>query len=340
MDHSKLKNMIFDLCRAGGVSGGEEEVHEAVRRYLDPYAEVSVAPDGTVTAVLGNENAEKTILLDAHLDRIGVIVTDIDERGFAKIDGVGGVDERTLHDARLSGKNGFTGTVCCLPPHLSDGGDKAAPMNKVWLDFGMSPDEVKKRVSIGDRLTFCTQPRELLGDKITAPALDNRCGVAALIRAAQLIDTTDYRVVILLSSQEETCGAGAKTGAFRVCADEAVCVDVSFAAQPDVSGQYGGIGLAKGPMICISPVLDRGMTDALTDLAEKSDIPYQLEPISGRTGTNGDHIAVTRGGVKTALVSVPQRYMHTPVEVISLCDVENTARLIAAYINSGGVQNG
>ena len=178
-----------------------------------------------------------------------------------------------------------------------------------------------------------------LGDKITSPALDDRCGVAALLRAAELIDTDACRVVLLFSSQEETFGTGAKTGAFALDADEAVAVDVSFASQPEVSGLYGKIGLGKGPMICISSVTDRQMSRALTELARREGIPYQLEPIAGSTGTNADGIAVTKGGVRTAVVSVPQRYMHTPVEVISLADVENTARLLAAYVNCGGVTN-
>ena len=142
--------------------------------------------------------------------------------------------------------------------------------------------------------------------------------------------------MLLFSVQEETYGTGAKTGAFMLDADEAIAVDVSFASQPDISGQYAKTELGKGPMICISSVMDRAMSQKLISLAKEQDIPYQLEPIAGATGTNGDHIAVSRCGVKTAVVSIPQRYMHTPVEVITLSDVENTARLIAAYINCGG----
>lgn len=171
---------------------------------------------------------------------------------------------------------------------------------------------------------------------MTAAALDDRCGVAALVRAAELIHTDAYRVLLLFSTQEETYGTGAKTGAFSVDADEAIAVDVSFAAQPDVSGQYGKIELGKGPMICYSSVMDRAMSQKLTAVAREQGIPFQLEPIAGATGTNGDHIAVSKSGVKTAVVSIPQRNMHTPAEVISLSDVENTARLLAAYINCGG----
>lgn len=334
-----LEKIILELCSAQGVSGSEAAVTETAKRLLEPLADVSTDQNGNLYAVLGSKNAKKTILLDAHLDRIGFIITGINDDGFVKIDKVGGADIRVLQDSILAAENGMEGVVCCMPPHLADGSDAATPMNKVWVDFGLPAGEVKSKLCIGDVLTFAAAPKKLLGDKLTAPALDDRCGVAALIRVAELIDTQDYRVVILLSVQEETYGTGAKTGAFRVEADEAIAVDVSFASQPDVTGQYGSIELGKGPMICISSVMDREMSRRLTDIAKEQSIPYQLEPIAGATGTDGDHIAVSKGGVKTAVISVPQRYMHTPVEVISLADVENTARLIAAYINCGGAFN-
>lgn len=336
-----LEQLIFELCAVHGVSGSEGPALNTAKKYLEQTAEVSVENNGNLIAVLGNKGADKTILLDAHLDRIGFIITDIDDEGFVKVDRLGGVDIRTLQDSVLVSENGLKGTVCCLPPHLSDGsGDKATPIDKTWVDFGMMKEQVEKQLKIGDTLTFSTQPRKLLGDKITASALDDRCGVAALIRAAELIDTDEYKVVILLSTQEETYGTGAKTGAFSVGSDEAIAVDVSFASQPDVTGQYGKIELGKGPMICISSVLSREMSNKLISVAKERDIPYQLEPIAGATGTNGDHIAVTKRGVRTAVVSIPQRYMHTPVEVISISDVENTAHLIAAYINCGGAFHG
>lgn len=333
----ELKQLIFDLCTAQGVSGSEAPALSVAKQALSPFADVTTDRNGNLIATLGNPGADKTILLDAHLDRIGMMITGINDDGFVKVDKVGGVDIRVLQDTVLVSENGFRGTVCCLPPHLTDGSeDKATPMDKTWVDFGMPAEEVKRHLHLGDVLTFAAQPYSLLGDKITAPALDDRCGVAALIRCAELIHTQAYKVVILLSTQEETYGTGAKTGAFAVNPDEAIAVDVSFASQPDVSGQYGKIELGKGPMVCISSVMSRAMSDKLMALAEEQNIPYQTEPIGGLTGTNGDHIAVSQSGVKTAVVSIPQRYMHTPAEVISLSDVENTARLLAAYINCGG----
>ncbi len=337
-----IKELIFELCSVFGVSGSEEPAIAVAKKYLDNIAETTTDNNGNLYAVFGNKNAEKTILLDAHIDRIGFMVTDIDENGFVKVDKCGGIDVRTLQDSELVLQNdsSISGVVCCLPPHLSDGKeDKAAPMSKTWVDFGMPYGEVAKHIKIGDLLTYKTSPKTLLGNRISSSALDDRCGVAALIRCAELLsDASDlkYKIVILLSSQEETYGTGAKTGAYKIDADEAIAVDVSFASQPDITGMYSKIELSKGPMICISPILNKPMSDKLTEIAKKLNIPYQLEPISGITGTNADHISVSKSGVKTAVVSIPQKYMHTPAEVIDTDDVENTARLIAEYIKNGG----
>ncbi|MGN0502763.1 MAG: M42 family peptidase [Ruminococcus sp.] len=340
-----LREIIFNLCSASGVSGSEEPAVNAAKKYLEKFVEVSIDSNGNLFAVLGNFNAEKTILLDAHIDRIGLIVTGIDNNGFVKVDKCGGIDIRTLQDSSLVLQSNpeLIGTVCCMPPHLSDGKeDTAVSIDKTYVDFGMSEAEIKKHVKIGYVLTFNTELKMLLNNKICAPALDNRCSVASLIRCAELLSgeqSIEYKVVIMLSVQEETFGTGAKTGAFSLNADEAIAVDVSFASQPDVTGQYSKIELSKGPMICISPILNREMSDKLIEVAENSKIPYQLEPISGATGTNADNISVTKGGVKTSVVSIPQRYMHTPNEVISLDDVENTAKLIFEYIKCGGAFN-
>lgn len=338
-----IKEIIFDLCSAGGVSGSEEPVIELIKKYFEQYTSVSSDSNGNVYAVMGNENADKTILLDAHIDRIGLMVTDIDDKGFVKVDKCGGIDIRTLQDTEVIVQNypKLTGVVCCIPPHLSDGKeDRAVPISKVWIDFGLDKESISKYISVGDVLTFKNKPVMLLGDKIASACLDDRCGVAALLKVAEILyketNVTNYKVVFLLSSQEETYGKGAKTGAFTVNPDEAVAVDVSFASQPDISGQYSNIELQKGPMICISPILNKDMTNCFINIAEKNNIPYQLEPISSVTGTNADSISVSQSGVKTAVISIPQRYMHTPNEVISIKDVEYTAKLIADYVLSGG----
>lgn len=340
------KELIFELCTACGVSGSEEPAIAVAEKYLKDFAQIKTDYNGNLYAFIGDMSADKTILLDAHLDRIGFMITDIDKNGFVKADKCGGIDVRTLLDTELVLQNHpeIVGVVCCMPPHLSDGKeDKAVSMDKIWVDFGMSYEEISKYAAFGDMMTFKSKPKMLINDRIASSCLDNRCGVASLIKCAEILSRDchklSYKVCILLSAQEETFGTGAKTGAFTVNADEAIVVDVSFASQPDISGQYSSVELSKGPMICISSILNRDMSNCLQSLAKEFDIPYQLEPIAGRTGTNADHISVTASGVKTAVVSIPQRYMHTPNEVISVSDVDNTAKLLARYILSGGAFN-
>ena len=312
-----IEELIFDLCSVCGVSGSEEPAVKAAKKYLADFAEVKTDCNGNLFAVLGNKDADKTILLDSHIDRIGFMVTGIDDSGFVKVSKCGGIDPRTLLDTELILQNNpdITGVVSCMPPHLSDGNeDKAVPMDKIWIDFGLTYEEAVSAISIGDVLTFKSRPRKLL----------NNC------------KDLKYKIVILLSVQEETFATGAKTGAFSADADEAVAVDVSFASQPDISGQYSGIELAKGPMICISPVLNRKMSDKFIETAKINHIPYQIEPVSGLTGTNADSIAVVKSGIKTAVISIPLKNMHTQNEIISIKDVENTTKLISEYIKCGG----
>ena len=142
-----IQELIFNLCAARGVSGDENAAASVAEQYLSAFAKTSVDCNGNVIAVCGNPSAEKTILLDAHLDQIGLIVTDINENGFVKVAACGGIDVRTLQNEVFEAKDGARGTVCCLPPHLSDGSEsKAEPMSKVWLDFGMSREEVQEHL--------------------------------------------------------------------------------------------------------------------------------------------------------------------------------------------------
>ena len=166
-------------------------------------------------------------------------------------------------------------------------------------------------------------------------ALDDRSGIAVLLRALELIKGKPHKkVTVVCSSREETSGGGAKAAAFNSDADEIIAVDVSFAKTPDSKAEECGI-LGKGPMIGISPSLSYEFGEELVRVAEKNDIPYQLEVMGGRTGTNLDGMTTERGGIKSALISIPQKYMHTGIEVVSVTDIELCARLIAAYTLGG-----
>lgn len=339
-----MKELLFDLCKRGGVSGNEDDISLFCKEYLSKYTDkVYINSNKSVIAELGDNNSDYTFLLDAHLDKIGFIVSEIDDNGFVRVDTVGGIDLRTVLDSRVTvyAKENLNGVVCCMPPHLSDGKeDEAVKADKIWIDLGLPADKVKESVKIGDTAAFNYEPKELINGKITACALDNRAGVASLLKVCEIISNQNInsKVIIVLSSQEETYAAGAKTAPFNYDIDESICVDVSFAACPGIDDNYSNIKLSYGPMLCISPNLNRQMFDSIKDLAENKNIPYQIEVCNGKTGTNADHIALSKSGVKSALISIPEKNMHTQSEIVDIKDVEFTAKLISSYIIKGGLR--
>lgn len=335
-----LQQLIFRLCAAPGLPGDEHLAAQAAREELSKYAEVTFDAMGNLIAKMGDQSAKNQLMLDAHIDQIGLIVTGITDCGFLKIANCGGVDRRVLPGSHviIYGKEILHGIVTCLPPHLVEGGsEKIVDIDKMSIDVGLDVDEAKELVSPGDHIIVNGEPRALIGSRVTAAALDDRAGVAALIRCAQLLkdEKPHCGLTILLSGREETGEQGAKTGAYAVNPTEAIMVDVSFAEQPQVP-EYKCGHLSEGPMIGIAPSLNTEMTNKLIELAKKHHIPYQFEVMGGETGTNADKVGTTRGGVRTALLSIPERNMHTPVEVIDLNDVESTAKLIAEYVRGCG----
>ena len=333
---NQLQEMLFRLCRAPGAAGREDGAAEVAKELLSFLPTVTVDTMGSVVASFGCSDAKKHILLDAHIDQIGMLVTSIDENGFVKVARDGGMDRRVLPGSNVVvyGKETLNGIVCCLPPHLTNGGeDKVPDITDMAVDVGLSKEEADRLIQPGDMVLLPGEPRRLMGSRVTGAALDDRAGCAALIRCAQLLQGEDLacRVTILLSTREEVGSQGAETAAFREEPDMAIAVDVSFAEQPGVPAHKCG-KLSEGPMIGISPILDKSITETLKRLAKEQEIPFQLEVMGGTTGTNADEINVSRAGVPCGLVSIPQRNMHTPAEVCDLMDIENVARLLAAFI--------
>lgn len=337
----KLKNLLFGLCACPGTPGAEDSAAEFALRELGKYCEPSIDSMGNVTAVFGSPNAARRILLDAHLDQIGLIVTGIDEKGFLRVAPCGGVDSRVLPGSPMTvlGREKLVGVVCCLPPHLVEGGEeKVQPVDQMAVDIGLPKEEAEKLVSPGDRIVFCGEQHSLLGTRVASSGLDDRAGCAVLLRAAGLFQNetlNDCSVTILLSSREETGEQGAQTAAYACDPTEAIVVDVSFALQPGVPESKSG-KLSGGPMLGVAPSLSREMGSVLEALAKENGIPLQYEVMGGKAGTNADVIGVSRAGVRCAMLSIPQRNMHTSAEIVDLQDLEYTAQLIAAYVRRMG----
>ncbi len=334
-DYSEVSALLERLCAANGVSGAENEAAKVAAELLGKYMPVQIDALGSVTGSIGSGDVH--ILLDAHLDQIGLVVTAIDEVGFLKVAKCGGADIRVLAAAEVTvhGKEKLFGVITSTPPHLSkpEEANKAKGFDDIAVDIGLSSDEARELVSPGDRITFNGNFSRLLGNRISSPSVDNRAGVAAVLRCLEILKAGELncKISVMFSVQEETGGSGAQAGAFAADADEAIAVDVSFASAPGVSSEkYAELG--GGTMIGYGPSLDYGMSRKLSEIAENKNIKNQAEVMGGKTGTNCDQIQVAGKGVKTALLSVPLRNMHTAAEVCDLEDIENTAILMAEYI--------
>ena len=334
----ELKNVIFDLSSADGVSGEESCAAQYALKYLKNYTDDCFIKNGNVIGNFGNrKNGTPHILIDAHIDQVGLIVTNIYESGFIGFSNVGGIDRRLLpaQQVCIHGKKKLAGVVCSTPPHLSGSDNKINKIEDFYIDTGMSFEAVSNIVEPGDRITFASMPKELLNDRITGPALDDRSGVASILYALELLRNQKYECSfsVTFSAQEELGERGAKIAAFDIDPDIALAVDVSFAyCLGDREYECGKMG--QGPMIGISPSLSREISDKLIEISKNENIPYQLEVMNGLTSTNADQFSVNKTGCKACTVSIPLKYMHTPSEIIQIDDVENTGRLIAAYIRS------
>ena len=334
-----LFSCLETLCAAPGV-GGTPAASKAAENLLREYA-------GEVyTDSLGNVFGRRqgvgenlpVVMLEAHIDEIGFVVTGVDDEGFVRVAPCGGVDRRTLAACAVTfwAKTPVYGVFCSVPPHLSDGDKENLPeITDMAVDVGMSVERARELLPAGTRGTFSSDLRRLTGSRVSGKALDDRAGVAAILYCLELLKDRELTcdLAAVFAVQEELGCRGAQTAAFSLYPDAAIAVDVSFALTPDADPVKCG-RLGKGPMIGFAPGLDNELTDALADTADSCQLPYQREVMGGDTGTDADAIAAAQAGVRTALLSIPLRYMHTPVETVDLLDIEYTGRLMAEWLLS------
>ncbi len=337
-----LKKIIFSLADSDGVSGNEINACNTALSHLKEYTDNAYIKNNCVIGHFGKRCENKPhILIDAHIDQIGMICSYITDDGFIKVSNLGGLDRRLLSAQQvvIHGKKNINGIICSTPPHLSDGDKKVPEMTDICIDTGYSKEQLEEIVSLGHTISFSPKCRELLNGRITGKSLDDRCGVASILYMLEIlkndIENLSCSFTVLFSSQEELGERGAMIMAYEINPDIAIAVDVSFALTADDSEEKCG-KMGKGCMIGISPTLDRELSYQLIDIAKEMEIPYQIEVMGGSTGTNADRFSVTRCGVKSVTCSIPLKYMHTPTEEIEVLDVENTAKLIAEYIRRCG----
>ncbi len=328
----ELKELLKNMSDSVNIGGINEAINLAGSE-LSKICRVMNFNDGSLVAFI-DKNCEQTILLDAHIDQVGMIVTKIAENGFIYVAGAGGLDNRMLAGTPVTihGKHKVAGVFCSTPPHLSKGKEsEPKKVEEIAIDVGI--ENAQDVISLGDRVTFKQTAKDLINNRLSGASLDNRAGVVALIETARLIADIPckYNVAVLLSDQEELGLRGAKIKAYGINPDEAIVVDVGFGDSPDIEKDKTS-PLGAGAAIAMSPILSKKITNGLITAAKVNDIKYKFEVMGGVTSTNADEISVIKEGIPTALVSIPLRNMHTPVEIIDVEDVKSVARLLAAYI--------
>lgn len=334
MERTETRELLLRLSRAAGVSGAEEGIARAIEAELDGIAGCRRTPLGCVIATVGAGRGPK-VMTASHMDEVGFIVTHIEEDGFLRVAQVGGIDRKLYASACVTvhtAQGDLPGVIASVPPHLRREEKELPAADAVAVDLGLSGEEARAAVQPGDRLTPDVPPAVLLDGSVSARALDDRACCAAVILAAKELAALSLPLELdfVFTTMEEVGSQGAVTAAGELAPDCCIALDVSFAVTPDAPAKNCG-RLGGGPMLGIAPVLDNALTGLARRTAEEEGLPLQFEVMAGATGTDADEIAVSGCGVRTVLFSIPQRYMHTPVEVVDPADVESTAALIVAF---------
>lgn len=334
-----LSELTIKLCSLSGPSGFEAPVRDWIAEYVRPFAdEIKSDAMGNLLAVkrCGRPEA-KRLLLDAHMDEIGFIVTSVED-GFLKFANIGGVDPRMLpaREVRVLSDPPLFGVIDTMPPHLLSEEEmgKSVDGDKLCIDIGMGQEAALKAVSPGTPVVYASSCEELGAHQLYGKALDDRSCAAIILKAFEELSrkTLNVDVCCLISTQEEVGLRGAAVGAWNAAPDYAIVVDVTHAKTPDAKDVLTDAG--KGAAIGIGPNMNNAMTRDLFRLAEEKEIPHQAEVCPGNSGTNAAAIQISREGVATALLSLPLKYMHTPFETACCEDMEAVRRLIVAYAES------
>jgi len=338
-----LKSMIS----VAGLSGYETPVANLIEKQWTPLADsVSRSRLGSVHALKAGSGSDSlsrpSVLIATHMDAIGLMVSRIVDE-FLYVTNIGGVDSRVLpgtpvivHASR-NGAEELYGVVAMPPANLLPEGKGAGAVALPYLliDTGLTPNEVAKRIRIGDRVSFGTEPVEMSGGLLSGHSLDNRASVAALTICLEELKNKSHvwDVWALASVQEEETLAGAATSAYQIRPTIAVAVDVTF-GKGTGSNDYNTFPIGRGVTLGVGPSIHPFLHKRFKEVAERVEIPVKDEAMPEFSSTDADAMQLTAEGIPTMLVSIPERYMHTPVELVALKDVQRAGRLLAEFIAS------
>ncbi len=345
-------DFLLQILNISGVSGNEMQATELCRKYMPSQCQIRQDVLGNMMVVIpGNGKLQKCdhtahILVDAHIDEIGLQVTYIDNDGYIFVRTCGGVDIASLIglfvEIQCSGGETVKGIIGRKPVHLMKGDEKGKvpEIDGIWIDTGLNGEEVKEKVSIGDYITTTPNATILGNRRIASKAIDNRVGVFILTQLAHdLYGNVDKDVTLAFTTQEELGCKGAAVSAFGKKFDYVVCLDAAFSSDvPDVSPRLvGDVRLGAGPVIYRNGDTSPDFFEYITDVARQHDIKIQISAnYAASGGTNTRNLQLSGCGQKTATIGYAVRYMHTPVSMADLNDIENTIKLLYYIINANG----
>lgn len=346
---NKQVKFLKQLLETPSATGTEIAVAELVRERLAGTAdEIQTDVMGSVHARLSGTGVAPSLMLSAHMDEIGLMVTYISDEGFLSVSSVGGVDAAILPGMRVdvhasNSMEPLRGVVGRKPIHLIEPDERknVTPIDKLVIDLGMPAKRVKKLVMVGDVITFGVGFERFGKNMAVSRAFDDKAGVWIATRVLETLAEEGRApgdFVVAATVQEEIGTRGAITSTYGVNPDVAVAFDVTHATDyPGIDKtKYGKIVCGEGPVIARGPNINPAVFERLVAAAEAEGIPYQIEAEPGVTGTDARSIQITRGGIPTGLVSVALRYMHTPTEVVSLDDLDATVKLLVRFARDLG----
>ena len=338
------KDFLKSLFTTPSTTGFEEPCQEVVRTYAKPFADTIRTDVHGNVIVARNPDAPLRVMLAGHCDQIGMMVNYIDDQGYIYMVTVGGWDLQNLVGIRVkiwTAQGPVDGVIGKKPIHLleEDERKKVPKLQDLWIDIGAKDKaETESIVAVGDPVTVELEYRELRNELIAAPATDDKAGVWIVMEALRRIDPAKLSVGVFAVStvQEEVGLRGSKTSSYGIDPHIGIATDVTHASDyPTVEKKRTGeVKLGSGPVLSRGPNLTTKLVDNLVAVAKTHEIPLQIIAEGKITGTDAGSIQVNRSGVATALISTPNRYMHTPVEVISLRDIDYAADLVARFCES------
>lgn len=343
-----IRNMklLEELSLTPAISGNEEVIRDIITRELESCVdEIKTDTMGNVVCTKKGEEGAPTVMLASHMDEIGLMVKHIDDDGFIKFIKIGGINDQMLINQAviIHSQNGkCPGVIGSKPPHVTkpEERNKVIPYNEMFIDIGANnKEEAEEMVSVGDMITFRSFFEEYPNDKVMGKALDNRIGCYVMMEIMKRVDSrgTIYGVGTV---QEEVGLKGAKVSSYSLNPDYAFALDTTLCGDhPGISLEEAPCKMGDGPAVILADrsgdgiITPKVMKDMIIDAANKKDIKIQLEVSDGGT-TDGTAIHLNREGIVTGVVSVPTRYIHTPVSVASAQDIENTIELMVTILNN------